>query len=30
MLAVVLVVIGLILWVAGLLGHGVGGRTHYY
>ncbi|MEU1284097.1 DUF6131 family protein [Kitasatospora sp. NPDC005856] len=26
----VLVAIGLVLWVAGVLGHAVGGRRHYY
>ncbi|MFI9247987.1 DUF6131 family protein [Streptomyces sp. NPDC053086] len=28
--SIVLAVIGLILWGAGLLGHAVGGRRHYY
>ncbi|MGW3074641.1 MULTISPECIES: DUF6131 family protein [unclassified Kitasatospora] len=29
-IGIVLVAIGLILWVAGALGHAVGGRRHYY
>ncbi|WP_148647141.1 DUF6131 family protein [Streptomyces sp. CB01881] len=29
-IGIVLAVIGLILWVAGLLGHAVRGRRHYY
>ncbi|MGW7446341.1 DUF6131 family protein [Kitasatospora sp. NPDC054795] len=29
-IGIVLVVIGLVLWVAGALGHAVGGRRHYY
>ncbi|MFI9362268.1 DUF6131 family protein [Kitasatospora sp. NPDC053057] len=29
-IGVVLVVIGLVLWVAGAAGHAVGGRRHYY
>ncbi|MFD4658199.1 DUF6131 family protein [Kitasatospora sp. NPDC058444] len=29
-IGMVLVVIGLVLWVAGALGHAVGGRRHYY
>ncbi|MFB7616869.1 DUF6131 family protein [Kitasatospora sp. NPDC056181] len=29
-IGIVLAVIGLILWVASLLGHAVGGRRHYY
>ncbi|WP_167352900.1 DUF6131 family protein [Streptomyces rubellomurinus] len=26
----ILVAIGLVLWVAGAVGHAVGGRRHYY
>lgn len=26
----ILLVIGLVLWIAGALGHAVGGRTHYW
>ncbi len=29
-LGVILVVVGLILWVLGSMGHAVGGRRHYY
>ncbi|MFJ7912786.1 DUF6131 family protein [Kitasatospora sp. NPDC096204] len=29
-IGIVLVAIGLVLWVAGALGHAVGGRRHYY
>ncbi|MFE2111078.1 DUF6131 family protein [Kitasatospora sp. NPDC059463] len=29
-IGIVLVLIGLVLWVAGALGHAVGGRRHYY
>ncbi|MFF2546019.1 DUF6131 family protein [Kitasatospora sp. NPDC058063] len=29
-IGIVLVMIGLVLWVAGALGHAVGGRRHYY
>lgn len=29
-IGVVLVAIGLVLWIAGALGHAVGGRRHYY
>ncbi|WP_199922981.1 DUF6131 family protein [Streptomyces sp. NRRL B-24484] len=29
-IGIILVLIGLVLWVAGLLGHAVGGRRHYY
>ncbi|MFD0277280.1 DUF6131 family protein [Kitasatospora sp. NPDC127111] len=29
-IGIVLVAVGLILWVAGALGHAVGGRRHYY
>lgn len=29
-IGIVLVVIGLVLWVAGALGHAVGGRRHYF
>ncbi|MEV7603621.1 DUF6131 family protein [Kitasatospora sp. NPDC089797] len=29
-IGVVLVVIGLVLWLAGALGHSVGGRRHYF
>ncbi|MFD8708674.1 DUF6131 family protein [Kitasatospora sp. NPDC059648] len=29
-IGIVLVVIGLILWLLGALGHAVGGRRHYY
>ena len=26
----ILLVIGLVLWIAGAMGRGVGGRTHYW
>ena len=26
----ILLVIGLVLWIAGAAGHGVGGRAHYW
>ncbi|MDX3762756.1 MULTISPECIES: DUF6131 family protein [Streptomyces] len=26
----ILVVIGVVLWIVGALGHGVGGRKHYW
>ncbi|MFF7680508.1 DUF6131 family protein [Actinacidiphila glaucinigra] len=29
-LGVILVVIGLVLWVLGAMGHAVAGRRHYY
>ncbi|MFC5664312.1 DUF6131 family protein [Kitasatospora misakiensis] len=29
-IGIVLVLIGLVLWIAGALGHAVGGRRHYY
>ncbi|MER7842542.1 DUF6131 family protein [Kitasatospora sp. NPDC096077] len=29
-LGMILVVIGLVLWVAGAVGHTVGGRRHYF
>ncbi|MET9615804.1 DUF6131 family protein [Kitasatospora indigofera] len=29
-IGIVLVVVGLILWVMGAVGHEVGGRRHYY
>ena len=29
-IGIVLVVIGGVLWLLGLLGHAVGGRSHYY
>jgi fatty-acid desaturase len=29
-IGVILVVIGAILWIVGALGHGVGGRKHYW
>ncbi|MEU2632525.1 DUF6131 family protein [Kitasatospora sp. NPDC007106] len=29
-IGIVLALIGLVLWVAGLTGHAVGGRRHYY
>ncbi|MFG2819079.1 DUF6131 family protein [Kitasatospora sp. NPDC048365] len=29
-IGVVLLVVGLILWLAGALGHAVGGRRHYW
>ncbi|WP_405009769.1 DUF6131 family protein [Kitasatospora sp. NBC_01539] len=29
-IGIVLVVIGLILWIMGAVGHEVGGRRHYY
>ncbi|MFE6869165.1 DUF6131 family protein [Kitasatospora sp. NPDC057692] len=29
-IGIVLVLVGLVLWVAGALGHAVGGRRHYY
>ena len=29
-LGVILVVIGLVLWIAGAAGHAVGGRPHYW
>ncbi|MEU6969484.1 DUF6131 family protein [Kitasatospora aureofaciens] len=29
-IGIVLVVIGLILWLLGAVGHSVGGRRHYY
>jgi hypothetical protein len=29
-IGIVLVVIGLILWILGAVGHAVGGRRHYY
>ncbi|MFI8455519.1 DUF6131 family protein [Kitasatospora sp. NPDC085464] len=29
-IGLVLLLVGLILWVAGALGHAVGGRRHYY
>ncbi|WP_188309454.1 DUF6131 family protein [Streptomyces sp. CBMA123] len=29
-IGIILVAIGLVLWVAGSLGHAVGGRRHYY
>ncbi|MET9640116.1 MULTISPECIES: DUF6131 family protein [Streptomyces] len=29
-IGVILVVIGLVLWLLGAVGHAVGGRKHYY
>ncbi|MCX4430311.1 MULTISPECIES: DUF6131 family protein [Streptomyces] len=29
-IGVILVVIGVVLWIVGALGHGVGGRKHYW
>ncbi|MEU9283614.1 DUF6131 family protein [Streptomyces sp. NPDC048275] len=29
-IGVILVVIGVVLWMVGALGHGVGGRKHYW
>jgi hypothetical protein len=29
-IGIVLIVVGLILWIAGSAGRGVGGRRHYY
>ncbi|MGW3247754.1 DUF6131 family protein [Streptomyces sp. NPDC001070] len=29
-IGIILVVIGLVLWVLGAVGHGVGGRRHYW
>ncbi|MDK0520568.1 DUF6131 family protein [Streptomyces sp. ML-6] len=29
-IGIVLVVIGVILWILGAVGHGVGGRRHYW
>ncbi|MGW4895154.1 DUF6131 family protein [Kitasatospora sp. NPDC004240] len=29
-IGIVLLLIGLILWVMGMVGHAVGGRSHYY
>ncbi|MER7771150.1 DUF6131 family protein [Kitasatospora sp. NPDC096140] len=29
-IGLVLLLVGLVLWVAGALGHAVGGRRHYY
>ncbi len=29
-IGIVLVLIGLVLWIAGAFGHAVGGRRHYY
>jgi uncharacterized protein DUF6131 len=29
-LGVIIVVVGLVLWVLGSIGHAVGGRKHYY
>ncbi|MET9464025.1 MULTISPECIES: DUF6131 family protein [unclassified Streptomyces] len=29
-LGIILVVIGVIFWILGAVGHGVGGRRHYY
>ncbi|WP_448316073.1 hypothetical protein [Streptomyces sp. CO7] len=29
-IGIILVVIGAVLWIAGALGHGVGGRKHYF
>jgi hypothetical protein len=29
-LGVVLLIVGLVLWLLGTLGHAVGGRRHYY
>ncbi|MCU1362751.1 MAG: hypothetical protein JWM55_579 [Acidimicrobiaceae bacterium] len=29
-LGVIIVVVGLVLWVLGSLGHAIGGRKHYY
>ncbi|MER7578750.1 DUF6131 family protein [Kitasatospora sp. NPDC097691] len=29
-IGIVLLLVGLVLWVAGALGHAVGGRRHYY
>lgn len=29
-LGIILVVIGLVLWLLGTMGHAVGGRRHYY
>lgn len=29
-IGIVLVVVGAVLWILGAVGHGVGGRRHYY
>jgi len=29
-LGVIIVVVGLVLWILGSVGHAVGGRRHYY
>ncbi|WP_431948962.1 DUF6131 family protein [Actinacidiphila sp. bgisy167] len=29
-LGIILVLVGLVLWVLGAVGHAVGGRRHYY
>jgi hypothetical protein len=29
-IGIILVVVGLVLWVLGAVGHGVGGRRHYW
>ena len=29
-LGVIILIIGLVLWVLGAMGHAVGGRKHYY
>jgi len=29
-IGVVLVIVGLVLWLLGAMGHAVGGRNHYY
>ncbi|MCT9114408.1 DUF6131 family protein [Streptomyces mirabilis] len=29
-IGVILVLIGVVLWIVGALGHGVGGRKHYW
>ncbi|MFE0631687.1 DUF6131 family protein [Streptomyces sp. NPDC058864] len=29
-IGIILVVIGLVLWVLGAVGHGIGGRRHYW
>jgi hypothetical protein len=29
-IGVIFLLIGLVLWIAGALGHAVGGRRHYY
>jgi len=29
-IGVIVLVIGLVLWILGSLGHGVGGRRHYF